>query len=131
MDEDEIGFFSGQFTGYDYLHKIRKVVDHLIRFADEVMNTTGVEDLLSAGEDTRWYSLKMFPSEGEEWVSESKAMDITGRTQRTLREWRKSGTVRFVKDEQGIEYYKPDLDLKMEIVRGNMMRNGLNSQNRW
>ena len=131
MDEDEIGFFSGQFTGYDYLHKIRKVVNHLIRFADEVMNTTGVEDLLSAGEDTRWYSLKMFPSEGEEWVSEAKAMDITGRTVRTLREWRKSGTVRFVKDEHGIEYYKPDLDLKMEIVRGNMMRNGLNSQNRW
>ena len=46
MDEDEIGFFSGQFTGYDYLHKIRRVVNHLIRFADEVMNTTGVEDLL-------------------------------------------------------------------------------------
>ena len=131
MDEDEIGFFSGEFNGYDYLHKIRKVVNHLIRFADDVMNTTGVEDLLSAGEDTRWYSLKMFPSEGEEWVSEAKAMDITGRTKKTLWEWRKSGTVRYVQDEQGIEYYKPDLDLKMEIVRGNMMRNGLNSQNRW
>ena len=131
MDEDEIGFFSGEFTGYDYLHKIRKVVNHLINHAESVMDTSGVEDILSAGEDTRWYSLKMFPSEGEEWVSESRAMDITGRTARTLREWRKSGTVRFVKDEQGIEYYKPDLDLKMEIVRGNMMRNGLNSQNRW
>ena len=34
MDEDEIGFFSGEFTGYDYLHKIRKVVDHLINHAD-------------------------------------------------------------------------------------------------
>ena len=122
MDEDEIGFFSGEFTGYDYLHKIRRVVDHLIRFADEVMNTTGVEDLLSAGEDTRWYSLKMFPSEGEEWVSEAKAMDVTGRSKKTLWEWRKSGSVRFVKDEQGIEYYKPDLDLMMEIKRGNMMR---------
>ena len=122
MDEDEIGFFSGEFTGYDYLHKIRRVVDHLIRFADEVMNTTGIEDLLSAGEDTRWYSLKMFPSEGEEWVSEAKAMDITGRSKVTLWEWRKSGTVRFVKDEHGIEYYKPDLDLMMEIKRGNMLR---------
>ena len=130
MDEDEIGFFSGAFTGYDYLHKIRKVVNHLINHAESVMDTSGVEDILSAGEDTRWYSLKMFPSEGEEWVSEAKAMDITGRTVQTLREWRRSGTVRFVKDEQGIEYYKPDLDLKMEIVRGNMMRNGLSSQNR-
>ena len=64
----------------------------------------------------------MFPSEGEEWVSESRAMDITGRTQRTLREWRSAGTVRFVKDEHGIEYYKPDLDLMMEIKLGNMLR---------
>ena len=133
MDEDEIGFFTGQFTGYDYLHKIRKVVNHLIKFADEVMNTTGVEDLLSAGEDTRWYSLKMFPSEGEEWVSEAKAMDITGRKQRTLREWKRSGTIRFMEDDRGIEYYKPDLDLKMEIVRGNMTRNAqsLNKRRWW
>ena len=49
-------------------------------------------------------------------------MDITGRTQRTLREWRSAGTVRFVKDEHGIEYYKPDLDLMMEIKLGNMLR---------
>ena len=122
MDEDEIGFFSGQFTGYDYLHKIRRVVNHLINHAESVMDTSGVEDILSAGEDTRWYSLKMFPSEGEEWVSEPKAMDITGRTKKTLWEWRKAGTVRFVKDEQGIEYHKPDLELMMEIKRGNMMR---------
>ena len=122
MDEDEIGLFSGQFTGYDYLHKIRKVVDHLINHAEAVMQTSGVEDILSAGEDTRWYSLKMFPSEGEEWVSEAKAMDITGNSLRTLQRWREAGTVRFVKDEQGIEYYKPDLDLMMEIKRGNMLR---------
>ena len=122
MDEDEIGFFSGEFTGYDYLHKIRRVVNHLINHAEAVMGTSGIEDLLSAGEDTRWYSLKMFPSEGEEWVSEARAMDITGRTVQTLREWRRSGSVRFVKDEQGIEYYKPDLDLMMEIKLGNMLR---------
>ena len=122
MDEDEIGFFSGEFNGYDYLHKIRKVVDHLINHAEAVMQTSGVEDILSAGEDTRWYSLKMFPSEGEEWVSEAKAMDITGNSLRTLQRWREAGTVRFVKDGQGIEYYKPDLDLMMEIKRGNMLR---------
>ena len=122
MDEDEIGFFSGEFTGYDYLHKIRKVVGHLINHAEAVMDTSGVGDILSAGEDTRWYSLKMFPMEGEEWVSEARAMDITGRTVQTLREWRRSGSVRFVKDEQGIEYYKPDLDLMMEIKLGNMLR---------
>ena len=122
MDEDEFGFFSGEFNGYDYLHKIRRVVNHLIKHAEAVMQTSGIEDILGAGEDTRWYSLKMFPSEGEEWVSEARAMDITGRTKKTLWEWRKAGMVRFVKDNHGIEYYKPDLDLMMEIKRGNMMR---------
>ena len=111
---------------------IQPLINHLIYWAPYIIGTEGVDELLRAGEETRWYSRKMFPNEDvKEWVSEDEAMAITGRSKVTLWEWRKSGTVRFVKDEHGIEYYKPDLDLKMEIVRGNMMRNGLNSQNRW
>ena len=111
---------------------IQGLINHMIYWAPYIIGTEGVDELLRAGEETRWYSRKMFPNEDvKEWVSEDGAMTITGRSKVTLWEWRKSGTVRFVKDEHGIEYYKPDLDLKMEIVRGNMMRNGLNSQNRW
>ena len=136
MDEDEIGFFDGQFTGYDYLHKIRKVVNHLIRFADEVMNTTGVEDILSAGEDTRWYSLKMFPMENpsqeSDWVTLEEAMELTGRTSRTLINWSESGSVDRIGEGRDAIYSRADIEAHMQVVRENMMRSidALN-KNRW
>ena len=101
---------------------IQGLINHLIYWAPYIIGTEGVDELLRAGEETRWYSRKMFPNETGEWVSEDKAIDITGRTVQTLREWRRSGGVRFLKDRAGIEYYRQDLELMMEIKRGNMNR---------
>ena len=136
MDEDEIGFFSGEFTGYDYLHKIRAVVNHLINHAEAVMQTSGVEDLLSAGEDTRWYSLKMFPMENpsheSDWVTLEEAMELTGRTARTLINWSESGSVDRIGEGRDAIYSRADIEAHMKIVRENMMRSidALN-KNRW
>lgn len=136
MDEDEIGFFSGEFTGYDYLHKIRRVVDHLINHAEAVMDTSGVEDILSAGEDTRWYSLKMFPMENpsheSDWVTLEEAMELTGRTSRTLINWAESGSVDRIGEGRDAIYSRVDIEAHMKIVRENMMRSidALN-KNRW
>src|SRR5699024_5653243 len=96
--------------------------NHLIYWSPYIIGTEGVDELLRAGEETRWYSKKMFPHETGEWVSEKEAINVTGRTVQTLREWRRSGGVRFLKDRAGIEYYKHDLELMMEIKRGNMNR---------
>ena len=102
---------------------IQSLINHLIYWAPYIIGTEGVEELLRAGEETRWYSRKMFPHEDvKEWVSEDEAMTITGRSKWTLWEWRKAGTVRNIKDEHGISYRKEDLELMMEIKRGNMMR---------
>ena len=126
MDEDEIGFFSGEFTGYDYLHKIRKVVNHLVNHAEAVMQTSGVEDLLSAGEDTRWYSLKMFPMEGSaeesEWVTLHEAMKLTGRGKETLRNWALAGGVARIGTGDESLFNRLDLETYMKIVRENMLR---------
>ena len=136
MDEDEIGFFSGEFTGYDYLHKIRKVVGHLINHAEAVMQTSGVEDLLGAGEDTRWYSLKMFPMENpsheSDWVTLEEAMELTGRTSRTLINWSESGSVDRIGEGRDAIYSRADIEAHMQVVRENMMRSidALN-KNRW
>lgn len=101
---------------------ILPLINHLIHWVPYILGTEGVEDLLKAGEETRWYSKKMFPNEAEEWVSEEKAIDITGRTVQTLREWRRSGIVRYLNDRYGITYFKDDLELMMEVKRGNMLR---------
>ena len=102
---------------------IETLISHLIYWAPYIIGTEGVDELLRAGEETRWYSRKMFPNEDvKEWISEDEAMAITGRSKWTLWEWRKAGTVRNIKDEHGISYRKEDLELMMEIKRGNMFR---------
>ena len=49
----------------------------------------------------RWYSLKMFPQEVEEWVSVSTASKKTGRAEKTINDWRRAGVIEFVKDDWG------------------------------
>lgn len=121
MIEDEFNMM-GEFNGRDVLEPIGRVVAHLRAHVGNVLATEGVEDILRAGEDTRWYSLKMFPQEDDQWLTEERARDYTGRAGYTLWEWRKSGSVEFIKDDRGISYKKSDLDTMMEIKRGNMLR---------
>ena len=121
MIEDEFNMM-GEFNGRDVLEPIGRAVAHLRAHVGAVLDTEGVEPILRAGEDTRWYSLKMFPQEDDEWITEKQAVHYTGRSESALRHWRKSGSVEFIKDEKGISYKKSDLDLRMEIVRGNMLR---------
>lgn len=123
-DEDEINIW-GEHTGYDYLAPLYPIVDHLVRYVPFILGTEGVEELLEAGQETRWYSKKMFPEEEDDWIDEPTAMELVGRTVQTLREWRRSGTVRFIKDKQSILYKKDDLQLMAEIREGNRMRNHL------
>ena len=98
------------------------LIHHMQHYAPFIVGTEGVEDMLQAGRDTRWYGEKMFPNEFDDWVSEDQAMKLVGRTVQTLREWRRSGTVRFVKDDNGVLYKKEDLMLMLEIRAGNMKR---------
>ena len=121
MIEDEFNMM-GEFNGRDVLEPIGRVVAHLRAHVGNVLDTEGVEPILRAGEDTRWYSLKMFPQEDDEWLAEAQAQDYTGCTERTLRRWRKAGAVAFIKDDKGVAYKKSDLDTVMEIKRGNMLR---------
>lgn len=121
MIEDEFNMM-GEFNGRDVLEPIGRVVSHLRAHVGNVLDTEGVEPILRAGEDTRWYSLKMFPQEDDEWLTELQAQDHTGCTERTLQRWRKAGAVAFIKDDKGVAYKKSDLDTVMEIKRGNMLR---------
>ena len=102
---------------------IQPLINHLIYWAPYIIGTEGVDELLRAGEETRWYSKKMFPHENtKEWISEDEAMKIAGTSLRTLQRWREAGTVRFIKDRYGVDYFKADLELVMEIKKGNMHR---------
>lgn len=121
MLEDEYDLH-GEHTGVDVLAPIQKLVDHLRMHVGAILQTEGVEPILEAGEQVRWYSLKLFPTEEDQWLTEAQAQSYTGRGERTLRMWRKAGAVDYLKDGGGIIYRKADLDVVMEIKRSNMMR---------
>lgn len=129
MIEDEFDMH-GNHTGEDVLAPIQGMVDHLRTHLGAVMDTEGVQDILRAGQETRWYSLKAFPNEDDSWLTEEQAQDYTGRDERTLRRWRKAGVVESIKDHSGVMYRKADLDMQMEIVRGNMLRRNASINNR-
>lgn len=101
---------------------IQGLINHLIRYAPFIVGTEGVEDILENGRSTRWYGEKMFPNEAAEWVSEQDAVNMVGRTVQTLREWRRSRMVTFLKDRNGIMYKKEDLELMVMIKAENMRR---------
>lgn len=124
MDEDEFDFY-GNLTGFNYLHDIQFIVDHLSSWASQVLKTEGVDELIRAGQETRWYSLKMFPQEDTNYLSEKEALEYTGRSKKTLWEWRKSGSVECTSDNWGIMYERSSLDLMLEIKRGNSVRSGV------
>lgn len=121
MIEDEFDMM-GNSNGVDVLAPIVRVVAHLRAHVGAVLDTEGVEPILRAGEHTRWYSLKMFSQEADEWLNEEQAQDYTGRSGVTLWQWRKAGSVEFIKDKNGVAYKRSDLDTMMEIKRGNMLR---------
>lgn len=121
MIEDEFDLH-GNHTGEDVLAPIQDMVDHLRTHLGAVLDTEGVQDILRAGQETRWYSLKAFPNEDDSWLTEEQAQDYTGRSAKCLWEWRRAGVVESIEDGRKHLYKKASLDLHMEIVRGNMMR---------
>ena len=130
FDEDEFDLF-GNPNGFDYLHEVREVVQHLRTWAPAVVKTEGVEELLSAGDDVRWYSLKMFPQEDMDWINEDEACELSGRSTRTLRLWRDNGWVSHIKDNWGVLYSKGAIEVTvaaMDSAKRNATRNAISAR---
>lgn len=123
FDEDEFDLF-GNPNGFDYLHEVRGVVQHLRTWAPAVVKTEGVEELLSAGEDVRWYSLKMFPQESNDWITPEQAAEYTGRSKETLRTWRQRGIVECLNDNWGVMYSKRGLEVTVAAMKSNQRKGG-------
>lgn len=97
------------------LPHLRRLVNHLIDWAEEIINTEGVEPLLRAGEDTRRYSKKLCPQETDRWLTIEQAMELTGRAKFTINQWRLKGWVQCLDDRWGIMYSKAGLETVMAM----------------
>lgn len=119
---DENRDINGRDLGGDYLEPIRPLIRHLRAYAGEVVSTEGVDAMLRQGIKARTNSYAAAPKERIDWVTQGQAVKITGRSDRTLKEWRKNKTVTFKEDEYGILYDRRSLDLMLKVARENKAR---------
>ena len=94
---------------------IQGLINHLAYWAPYIIGTEGVDELLRAGEETRWYSKKMFPNENTEWVGIEEAERITGRARKTIQDWRREGWIETLDDNWGVMYSRPGLETIMAM----------------
>ena len=94
---------------------IQGLINHLAYWAPYIIGTEGVDELLRAGEETRWYSKKMFPNENTEWVGIEEAERITGRRPETIRQWKQKGWVETLDDNWGVMYSRAGLETIREM----------------
>ena len=94
---------------------IQGLINHLAYWSPYIIGTEGVDELLRAGEETRWYSKKMFPNENTEWVGIEEAEKITGRARKTIQDWRREGWIETLDDNWGVMYSRAGLETIKEM----------------
>ena len=107
---------------------IQGLINHLIYWAPYIIGTEGVDELLRAGEETRWYSKKMFPQEDNQWLTLEQACELTGRKPFTINQWRLKGWVETLDDNWGTMYAKNGIETIFNAMDGK--RNNIESYNR-
>lgn len=115
-------FINGECKGlHTYgLRELPALINHLTHWAPYIIGTEGIDDLLKAGEETRWHTKHTLPSEQQdEWITQKQAEELTGRAYKTLWTWRKEDIVRHHKNKHGIVYNKQDLELMKKIREEN------------
>lgn len=95
------------------------LIHHMQHYAPFIVGTEGVDDLLQAGKETRWYGEKMFPNESPEWVGIEEAMKLTGRKERTIRLWKEKGWVETLDDNWGVMYSREGLETALIAMESN------------
>ena len=101
---------------------IQGLINHLTYWAPYIIGTEGVDDLLRAGEETRWYSQKMFPQEAGEWIPIEEAARRADRTVRTVQRWIDAGSIRGLGTADYAEVVKEDIDLMLQLIKENRIK---------
>ena len=83
---------------------MRHIHRYVHQYAPYIAGTPGIEDALA---DVEWYvnrGLKLFPREAAKWITIEQACKLSGRSERTIRNWRTNKWVDTIADEYGVLY---------------------------
>ena len=83
---------------------MRHVARYVRQYAPYIAGTPHIEDALA---DIEWYvnrALKLFPREAAKWITIEQACKLSGRSARTIKDWRTRKWVDTIADDYGILY---------------------------
>ena len=113
-DDDEFDI-DGNHTGPDYLEPLYPIVQHLKAYAGEVIETEGIAWLLYEWETTRDVYHEMYPIEDPGWITLSEATSLSGRSEKTINDWRRSGWISVLSEKgQDTLYSREGIELVSE-----------------
>ena len=96
---------------------MRHVHRYVHQYAPYIAGTPGIEDALA---DVEWHvnrGLKIFPREAAKWITIEQACRLSGRSARTIKDWRTNKWVDTITDEYGTLYSRAGVLAVVESIK--------------
>ena len=96
---------------------MRNVHRYVRQYAPYIAGTPHIEDALA---DLEWYvncGLKLFPREAAKWITIEQACKLSGRSARTIKDWRTNKWVDTITDEYGTLYSRAGILAVVESIK--------------
>ena len=96
---------------------MRHVHRYVHQYAPYIAGVPGIEEALA---DVEWYvnrGLKLFPREAAKWITIEQACKLSGRSARTIKDWRTNKWVDTITDEYGTLYSRAGILAVVESIK--------------
>ena len=129
-EEATYGFFGKVSNGWR--GDIDAIAQHLQTWAPTVLRTEGVDPFITDGERIRTFSQRCFPAEVDEWLTVGAAARAAGVSEKTIRNWLASNTIRHNGTGADAEISLNSLKFRIDAIQSNIgAKMEKARQNRW
>src|SRR5699024_8821246 len=129
-EEPTYGFFGKVSNGWR--GDIDAIAQHLQTWAPTVLRVEGVDPFITDGERIREFSKRCFPAESDEWLTVGAAARVAGVSEKTIRNWLASNTIRHNGTGADAEISLNSLKFRLDAIHSNIgAKMEKARQNRW
>ena len=129
-EEATYGFFGKVSNGWR--GDIDAIAQHLQTWAPTVLRVEGVDPFIVDGVRIREFSKRCFPAEVDEWLTVGAAARVAGVSEKTIRNWLASNTIRHNGTGADAEISLNSLKFRIDAIQSNIgAKMEKARQNRW
>ena len=129
-EEATYGFFGKVSNGWR--GDVDAIAQHLQTWAPTVLRVEGVDPFIVDGVRIREFSKRCFPAESDEWLTVGAAARVAGVSEKTIRNWLASNTIRHNGTGVDAEISLNSLKFRMDAIQSNIgAKMEKARQNRW